>query len=519
VIRVTKLKVTNYRGIRSLEADLSKGAIAKGRNGSGKTSVLRAIGSALAASDIGADAVRIGEERGEILIDLDLAEKGALHVRRRFGPGGSELQITNADGDKKARPAALLADLLGTSPLDVIDVVLEKDKKKRRERILAALPVRVTVEQLRRWVPGLPENHDVTGHGLEVVERLRAGAYDRRTAANKAEKAAADDLARRKSAAEAARAAVPAGAGPLEDAERFHLEATHAANVLGAKRDAAARAGERMAGLRERAAALRALETQSRAEAAARPGDEVLQAAQIKLAEAGDVVEDLERRLIAARASREERLTAVGDIRAQQARASAAAGKADELAREAQSLEEGIATAVESVSDNDIAAAGRAVEDAALARRAAQQLAAADEADRACADAEKVHVAAKAEADRLDAVVRGLATEAPAAILAESKSIAVGLELDGDEVRLNGVSLDRLCGAEQMKFAADIAKALNPGVGFLVVDGLERLDPDQLDAFVAAATAGGRQLFGSLVDRGDLVLAAIEHTPDAAAAE
>ncbi len=116
----------------------------------------------------------------------------------------------------------------------------------------------------------------------------------------------------------------------------------------------------------------------------------------------------------------------------------------------------------------------------------------------------------QAEADRLDAVVKGLTDEAPAAILKTSGAPSA-LDIDGDEVRLGGVSLDHLCGAEQMVFAAQIARALNPNVGFLVVDGLERLDPEQLEAFTAAATADGRQLFGSRVDRGDLALVHLEH--------
>lgn len=510
MIKITRLALKNYRGIKSLDAKVTRGVIARGRNGSGKTSVLNALGAALAASDIGPDAVRLGELDGEILVDLDVAG-GALHVRRRFGVSGSALTITNDDGDKKAKPTAYLADLLGSSPLDVIDVVLEKDKKKRRERILAALPVRVTVEQLRRWVPALPETYDTSGHGLEVIERLRAAAYEKRTAANKVEKTAADDLARAQAAAKAARELVPDGAGVHDAALSAEVDAGVKLETLRLKKAQAAKATERMAGLRANAEQLRADAKAAEEEAGARPTDAEIDAVRTEIATSGAAIREIERKLTEAREAHDVLLRKVDSFNAQTKKCDAAAKRASELAAQAAKVEEGLAAAVETITDEEIAEAEKVHDIARVALEAAAKRREAEAAENVAEDSKKAHAIVDAEAKRLDGVVRALTTDAPAAILAETENVAAGLELDGDEVRLNGVSLDRLCGAEQMKFAADIARALHPNVGFLVVDGMERLDPDQLDAFVAAATAGGRQLFGSLVDRGDLVLAAVEH--------
>lgn len=506
MIRLTRLSIRSYRGIKTLDLDVptsTRGAIARGRNGSGKTSVLNAIGAALAASDLGADAVRIGEEDGEILIDLDLAGK-ALHVRRRFGAAGSTLQVTNDDGDRKAKPATMLAELLGSSPLDVVGVVLEKDKKKRRSLILAALPVRVSVEQLRRYVPQLPDTYDVSGHGLEVIERLRAAAYEKRAVANKAAKEAKDAAGTARHAAANGWQCVPENAEPLDVAQARHAEAVRTRDKLEATREASERARASTEGLRVTAANARTKAAEERAIAETRPTDAECEAAVAEYDRLDAEVREIERRRDEAHRLRhdvEERLRLAND----------ATARAERLDADAARIEAGIAQAVEVVDPAQVEAAAAAVlaareaHEGALARTEAE---ARELVARAAEDAAKV---AKVEADRLDAVVQSLTLEAPAALLAESAGAPAGLELDGDDVRLGGVSLDRLCGAEQMRFAADIAKALNPGVGFLVVDGLERLDPEQLEAFVEAATAGGRQLFGSLVDRGELALAAIEH--------
>lgn len=130
MITIQRLRIRNYRGISALDFDASNtaGAIARGRNGSGKTSALRAIGAALASSDIGPDAVRIGEDDGEILVDLAVADR-KLTVRRRFAGSGkkSDVSIDDEHGSSVRRPAEVLGELLGTSPLDVVGVVLDSE--------------------------------------------------------------------------------------------------------------------------------------------------------------------------------------------------------------------------------------------------------------------------------------------------------------------------------------------------------------------------------------------------------
>lgn len=520
MIRMTKIKITDYRGIHAIEADVSgAGAIAEGRNGSGKTTVLNAIGAALAANDIGPDAVRIGAESGEILIDLDRAGQ-ALRVRRKFGASGSSLTVTNADGDKKAKPSTLLGELLGSAPVDVIAMVLEKDPKKRRELILQALPVRATVEQLRRWVPGLPDTFDVSGHGLEVVERLRKGAYEKRTEANKVAKAAADEARRLSEEAAALRANTPeTGASVVETGERLQKAQT-ALIAVDARRQAAQRALAAQANMRRQVEELRASASEQRKRAENGASEALVALAEGDYREACHRVESVRAELARAEAHRDACNTIwsskADDLKTSRV-AAARAATDEELANK---IEAGCEAALDTVTDEEACAAQVESDAAAAAHSQAKREVAASQAEDRRDEAEAAAAKAAAEAARLDAVVKALTTEAPAALLAESGGVK-GLELDGDDVRIGGVSLDKLCGAEQVRFAARIAKALHPDVGFLVCDGLERLDPEQLDAFVEEATAGGRQLFGSRVERGDLQIVALNSAPstDVAAEE
>lgn len=520
MIRITKIALRNYRGIQALDADIpGAGVIARGRNGAGKSSVLNAIGAALASSDIGPEAVKIGEKNGEVLIDLDLAGR-ALHVRRRFTAKGSEVEVTTEDGDVKKKPATVLQELLGSAPLDVVSVVLETDKKRRKELILRALPVKADLPFLRKYVPALPDTFDVSGHGLEVIERLRAKAYESRTAANKAAKDAAAEALRLAAEAKTARSQVPQGAPPDVDAARAeHDQATQELSAMAERRDAGKRAMGRTKGLRDTADSLRVKAKELRAKGTG-PTDEEIAQNRAHKEEQLAIVKDLEVQLEKAK----KVLMAAVDqglvLAHARDEAKTNAAQADKHDADADAIERGIAeVGEEQVSEEQVAEAVKRSEAARDLLLAATAAAKAENIERGAKEAAEKAKAAQSEADRLDAVVTSLAKDAPAALLAATAGVPSDIELDGDEVRLGGISLDRLCGAEKMVFAAEIAKALNPGVGFLVVDGMERLDPEQQEAFIAAATRDGRQLFGSVVDRGDLVLAHLSTTPDAAAAE
>ena len=64
---ITRIKITNYRGIEALDSEVPPaGALICGDNGQGKTTVLNAIQAALTAQDIGPDAVRLGADKAEI---------------------------------------------------------------------------------------------------------------------------------------------------------------------------------------------------------------------------------------------------------------------------------------------------------------------------------------------------------------------------------------------------------------------------------------------------------------------
>jgi hypothetical protein len=66
------------------------------------------------------------------------------------------------------------------------------------------------------------------------------------------------------------------------------------------------------------------------------------------------------------------------------------------------------------------------------------------------------------------------------------------------------------CGKERLAFAVEIARRANERSKIIVVDGLETLDPAELEPFVREATRDGYQLLATRVEGGEAHLEAIE---------
>ncbi len=513
-MRISKVGVRNFMGLRSLDIDVADVAtVAEGKNKQGKTSWIKALRAALAAQGIGPDAITIGADRAEIFVDLD-----DITVRRVIGPNKSSVAIMRGGREKDhviASKQAYLNDLIGAAPLDPLDLYLEKPPK-RRAKILEVLPITVTLDQLRRFAPDLPDDFDVTGHGLEVLERARQHFYDQRTVANRATKDAKAAHALVEKEARAAAADVP-GLTLLDVQQQLATAEGTLRDLTTREREARA-AAERTQATRDRIAALRT-EADAEASAAVLPdtfaeekakADEALASAEVSVKQARDEVAELERRLVLARevlvAAEALQLNAKKwtetfstRLRLRSEAEAAAAAKR----QQALDLESAIGAAVVGPTAEEMQAASEKIahlraeiDRAALVEAGRMLRAKAAEAAEAVAKCEAI-------AGGLDETVRALTDEAPAELLATGNMIR-GLSLEGDEVLLDGKRLDSLSGAEQLDFAIEIAKRANARAKFLIVDGLERISPSEIKRFISTATAGGWQLLATRVTDGEL---------------
>lgn len=99
------------------------------------------------------------------------------------------------------------------------------------------------------------------------------------------------------------------------------------------------------------------------------------------------------------------------------------------------------------------------------------------------------------EASKLDTVVKKLTKEVPEDLIKKAKLPVDGLTIDGDDIKINGVSIDNLSSSEQLKFGLDIVRALNDTYKVICIDGVELLDPATFEAFLKEIEGDDYQYF------------------------
>ena len=534
---ITRIEASNVFCFTTFEMDVpADGTIIEGANAKGKTSVLNLIRVALVEKGATKDMIRRGSDKGEILVRVD------GHLVRRVMHGGDKyrttLRVTDPDGRVVPEPAAFLKNLLGLSPLDPIELFLEKDKGKRRAKILSAIPCSVTAEQLVGWCPPGADIVELVGddgsgspaldeHGLEVVERARKVLYTKRTEANRLVKerlAAADQAAAKAGALRDALSAYRMQQGlSVETVDlvkaQSDLDTARAAEMLIVQqRQAAERSALAQTKTREKIAMLKQKATDARANKPIAPTDEqfaeaanVVQEWRHRYEKARAYVEELEAKLEAARAVREECARDLDAAKALEAKLSDCQRKAEaadddiaDIETQAQELEQALGALPIAPSEAQFVEAERATRQAVALVEYAKKASEVATWAEVQAKAQTLLQGAQTDAAALDRSVKALADEAPAALLAAADGIR-GLSIDGDEVLLDGVALDQLSGQERLFFAVEVARRLNAKSKLLCVDGLEVLDAEHRRMFVERATKDGYQLIATRVadDGGD----------------
>jgi len=526
---ITRITATNCFCFTTFAMEFGpNGNVIEGGNAQGKTSVLNMIRVALVEKGATKDAIKKGADKGEIIVRLDnyLVHR-VMHQEKK-----PTLRVTDADGKNVPQPGAFLPALLGLSPLDPIELFLEKDKGKRRAKILSAIPCQVTAEQLAAWCPPGSDlaalvGDDGTGtpalddHGLEVIARAYKALYAQRTEANRVVKdrqLAFDQASAKEGTAYDALSAyriehaLPEKAPNVADAIHAADAANQAIVALDEQRRAAEasarnqmRTREKIATLRQKASDLRANQPIAPNIQATTDAMRAADEAQQEVNDAQSTVDDLEaqlarmREVLAAKKAWHDKTKAhVAALFAQQQRAEKTVDEIADVEGQALELEQALGALPIAPSESAFVEADRVAKKAKalveFARKAEELATHAEAVDRA----RVMLKSATEDAATLDRSVKTLADDAPSQLLAGADGIK-GLTIAGDDVFLDGVALDQLSGQERLFFAIEVARRLNAKSKLLCVDGLEVLDAEHRVTFIEKATADGYQLIATRV--------------------
>ena len=153
-MKINRVKLTNYRVHKDLEVDFTRGInLLLGKNGSGKSSILEAIGFAMFDSSLRSnvkDAVRRGEKYGNILVEFVGNDGIEYIVEKKIGKNGHILYKKDNKLEKMDKKDEIIKEIKKLSGIQenskkiyesvitasqnkIVDIFTAKDKERERD--------------------------------------------------------------------------------------------------------------------------------------------------------------------------------------------------------------------------------------------------------------------------------------------------------------------------------------------------------------------------------------------------
>lgn len=424
---IKAVRIEHFMGIDDALIEPKKVTIIQGENGSGKSSTLDAFTAAFCPKSLKREAVKIGANEARVMVKMD----DDTIITRVFKGGKSTVTVKTGDGDTKSSPQSFLDGLTGGglnfNPVEF----LFKKPSEQRELLLQALPIVVTQEDLMDWFERA-FSVDTDKHGLEVLAEVAKVIYDERANANANVKALQAQV-------ETMRGQVPM------DFKAGDWEGVDTAGLTAQLQDIGRIEAEKMQ-MQDEGTKEEQAEKDWKNKAAEKRG---------KANTIGEQIAALQRELG----------QLLNDANAYDEYAGKAAQKSNKLLADAEAIV---------VPDKaEIEAKLSAYSEAQGILRIIETIKQ-SEGKLATAEAE-----AKALSDLLE-----LARKKPSELLNNADFPVAGLEITDDAITFNGLPIQSLSTSEKVNISLEIARALAKNLGFILVDGIECLDPDHLIEFL-----------------------------------
>jgi DNA repair exonuclease SbcCD ATPase subunit len=183
-ISIKKVKISQVMGLEELEFEPGKITFIRGKNGLGKTSVVRGMLSAIYGGNP-IEIIRNGEDAAEIGIEFSNGLNIEKTVKRT---GKGELSISDENGHAVPKPQTYLSNMMDLYSFNPISI-LTASKKERLSILLEAIPMKATKDDFRlafnSWVDSEKFPAAVLdNHALFAIEYFQKMVYEKRTETN-----------------------------------------------------------------------------------------------------------------------------------------------------------------------------------------------------------------------------------------------------------------------------------------------------------------------------------------------
>lgn len=173
--QITYLEINDIMGLKHFEMSPSTGKLnlIKGKNGAGKTSVIKSL-KAILSGGHDVQLLRDGEEVGEIAV---LFENG-FELKKKVTEKGSTVSMKDADGNKVKTAASMLKGMVDPFGLDPVKF-LTASHKERVKLLLDSISMDVPREKIK-LVTGVEVPENDKRHALQIIEEVRQEEFDAR---------------------------------------------------------------------------------------------------------------------------------------------------------------------------------------------------------------------------------------------------------------------------------------------------------------------------------------------------
>ena len=479
-MKIVRLSIKNFLGIKEALIEPGKINILSGKNGQGKSSILKAIEAVFKGAPF--SVIHKGTERAELIAELE-----DIRVTRVITHKAMSVTVKTKEGFTRPAPQTYLDGLFGSFAFNPL-AFLMADAKERRNYLLRAMAVTVTRQQIVDAAGGIEVPVPNEGPALDQYADACRMFYQNRTEVNRR-------LKQKQGAAEEVAKKLPEGFKPDEKTEERKKAVTGNLDALGrrisaleAKRDAAAKADKTRTRIKEEQDRLQKVHRDA-ADAA-----KAITCTATDLGEVDNLIVRLEEQITTARKNRAH---IVAQLHKQNALWEEGTTADARIRANIETLKElpPPFDAAEIEVELDKADGLKAEQNALVAQMVHEHtfsvLAALKEEVQTLED----------EAGGLSYLVEKFGKELPAKALAEAKLPIEDLAVDGTSVTVKGIPIEDLATSEQIGVTLSIARAMAKEIPLVCIDGVERLDDEMFAEFVRQAGNDGFQYFVTRVGK------------------
>ncbi|KJS23129.1 MAG: hypothetical protein VR72_02885 [Clostridiaceae bacterium BRH_c20a] len=179
-MRLKRIEIKNFVGIRELAIDVAKINRLTGHKGSGKSSFLEALEKAFTNKSSRTEIVRHDEEEATIFIETD----NGLEIDRRIRNDRADYLKIRKPGEAVPQTEAFLKSLINGEIFRPLEFV-KKSPDEQAKIILNMLEIPWTMDDINNWFNEIPKEINYEAHILQVLKQIEKSYYDQRENVNR----------------------------------------------------------------------------------------------------------------------------------------------------------------------------------------------------------------------------------------------------------------------------------------------------------------------------------------------